>query len=106
MEVLYDPKCAMCPAEPDSLATGGCNDGCELLTGEVCEASWWDGLLNGCEADGPGPEFSEGQQADTCMVSLWHRLAPSLPRIVGVGELFASQVEDKGSAYKMVTGAP
>lgn len=90
MEVFYDTKSAMCPAEPDHLASADCSDGCELLTGEVCEASWWDGLLNGCEGEGPGAEMSEGQQADACLVSRWHRLVPSQCLIAVLGAALAS----------------
>ncbi|EIE20993.1 hypothetical protein COCSUDRAFT_48229 [Coccomyxa subellipsoidea C-169] len=67
MEVLFEPKCAICPAEPDDLASGGCSDGCELLTGEVCEASWWDGLLNGSESEGPEAGFNGSQHELSAM---------------------------------------
>lgn len=105
MEVLFEPKCAICPAEPDDLASGGCSDGCELLTGEVCEASWWDGLLNGSESEGPEAGFNGSQHEVSAMVSPWHRPVLVLPLIAVLGAAFPSQVEDKGSWHKMHAGS-
>lgn len=90
MESLYESSPEMCPAEPDGLANVGCSDGCELLTGEVCEASWWDGLLSGSCAEGSGGDLSEGQQVDTSMVSSVYCLARRACRIVALGAAFPS----------------